>query len=507
VGARISVAAILAESARRYPDKTAIIFNESRLTYAQTWAVARQYAAVLQSRGVKPGTRVALLMPNIPHFAFAYYGILAAGGVVVPVHALLKGPEIAYAITDSGAELLICAGPLMEEGSAGAVAAGVPMLTVLGPQNDHALDLVAASTAPIEMHVPRNPQDEAVILYTSGTTGKPKGAVLTHDNILWNVTGSAWEIARIEPDDVSIAVLPLFHSFGQTVVLNASFRAGAAIVLMPRFEPNECLDLLVKEGVTIFAAVPTMFIGLLAAAANNPSRPNLRRVVSGGAALPVAVINQFKQVFDVDIYEGYGLSETSPVATFNQDFYGRKVGSIGSPIWGVDVAIANAEVEGRIEFLPQGQPGEIVIRGHNIFNGYLNKPEATAEVLIDGWFRSGDIGYVDEDGFFFIVDRKKDLIIRGGFNVYPREVEEVLMGHDAVAQVAVIGLPDLTYGEEICAVIVPVAGMEVDPEAVIAWTQERVGKHKYPRRVIVTEALPLGPSGKVLKRVLIEQYG
>lgn len=505
-GARVSVAGILAESARRYPDKTAIVFNDTRLTYGQVWALARQYAAVLQEHGVQPGTRVALLMPNIPHFAFAYYGILAAGGVVVPVHALLKGPEIAYAITDSQSELLICAGPLMEEGSAGAVAAGVPMLTVLGPQNDHALDAVAASTKPLDGLVPRAPQDEAVILYTSGTTGKPKGAVLTHDNILWNVTCSAWEIARIEPEDVSIAVLPLFHSFGQTVVLNASFRAGASIVLMPRFEPAECLDLMVKEGVTILAAVPTMYIGLLSAAASNPARPSLRRVVSGGAAIPVAVIEKFKEVFGADIYEGYGLSETSPVATFNQDFYGRKVGSIGSAIWGVDVAIANAEVEGRIEFVPPGEPGEIVIRGHNIFNGYLNKPDATAEVLVDGWFRSGDIGYVDQDGFFFIVDRKKDLIIRGGFNVYPREVEEVLMTIDGVAQVAVIGLPDETYGEEICAVIVPSAGAEIVPEDVVAWTQERVGKHKYPRRVIVTDVLPLGPSGKVLKRVLIEQY-
>lgn len=480
--------------------------GETRLTYEQVWAAARQYAAVLQEHGVKPGTRVALLMPNIPHFAFAYYGILAAGGVVVPVHALLKGSEIAYAITDSGSSLLIAAGPLIDEGSQGAVAAGVPMLTVLGPQNDNALDVLASKAKPLATYIPREPQDEAVILYTSGTTGKPKGAVLTHDNVAWNTTVTAWEVGKIEPGDVSLAVLPLFHSFGQTAVLNASFRVGATIVLMPRFEANECLELLVKEKITYLAAVPTMYIGLLAAAATNSARPTIRRAVSGGAAIPVAVIEKFKEVFGVDIYEGYGLSETSPVATFNQDYFGRKVGSIGCPIWGIDIAIVDPEVQGRLEFKAQGERGEIVIRGHNIFNGYLNKPEATAEVMVDGWFRSGDVGYVDEDGFVFIVDRTKDLIIRGGFNVYPREVEEVLMTNETVGQVAVIGIPDETYGEEIHAVVVAAPGKSVDGEALIAWTQERVGKHKYPRKVHVVEAMPLGPSGKVLKRVLVEQF-
>jgi len=262
-----------------------------------------------------------------------------------------------------------------------------------------------------------------------------------------------------------------------------------------------------REGVTFFAGVPTMYMGLLAAAADSEHRPQLRLAVSGGAAIPVAVIERVKEVFGVDVYEGYGLSETAPVATFNQERYGRKVGSIGCSLWGVDVGIANAELEGAIELRPVGETGEIVIRGHNIFNGYLNKPEATAAVMVDGWFRTGDIGYVDEDGFFFIVDRKKDLIIRGGFNVYPREVEEVMAGHPAVAQVAVVGVADEMYGEEIHAVVVCVPGQEVDADELQVWVKERVGHHKYPRQVHVRDSLPTGPSGKVLKRVIVEELG
>jgi long-chain acyl-CoA synthetase len=260
----------------------------------------------------------------------------------------------------------------------------------------------------------------------------------------------------------------------------------------------------VAEGVTFFAGVPTMYMGLLAATAQTESRPTLRRAVSGGSALPVAVIDRVRETFGVDVLEGYGLSETSPVATFNQDIYGHKAGSIGSSIWGVDVAIANADLEGQIELLPAGSNGEIVIRGHNVFDGYLNKPEATAAVMVDGWFRTGDIGYQDDEGFFFIVDRKKDLIIRGGFNVYPREVEEVLAGHPAVAQVAVVGVPHEHYGEEIHAVIVCVSGESIGEVELQEWVKERVGHHKYPRQVHIVESLPMGPSGKVLKRVIVE---
>jgi long-chain acyl-CoA synthetase len=505
VSARISVASILAESATRYPDKTALVLGDTRLSYAQVWAQARAYAGVLRDRGVGAGDRVALLLPNVPHFAFAYYGALSLGASVVPVHALLLADEIAYALEDSGSSLLVTAAPLLGEAAKGAEMAGVPVLSVLdgGDADVPRIDLLAAETEPVATFLPRRPEDEAVVLYTSGTTGKPKGAVLTHDNILWNVQMCAFDTVGIEHDDVALGVLPLFHSFGQTVVMNGCFRVGATVVLMPRFEPAAALGLMVSENVTFLAAVPTMYVGLLQAAAAADHRPTLRVAVSGGAAIPVAVIDKVADVFGADIYEGYGLSETSPVATFNQPFYGRKAGSVGCPIWGVDVEIAKAEVEGQIELLPRGEVGEIVIRGHNVFSGYLNKPEATAAVVVDGWFRSGDLGYRDDDGFVFIVDRKKDLIIRGGFNVYPREVEEVLAQHPAVVQVAVVGLPDDTYGEEICAVVVAAEGAQVSADELVEWTRERVGRHKYPRQVHLVESLPLGPSGKVLKREIV----
>ena len=511
MSARLSIASILAESARRYPDKDALVLGDTRLTYTQVWGMARRYAAVLAADGIGPGSRVALLLPNIPHFAFAYYGALALGATVVPVHALLRADEIAYTLTDSQCSVLITAAPLLGEAVKGAEIAECPLYSVLDSDADMSavprIDHLAMQVEPIANLTPRHPSDEAVILYTSGTTGKPKGAVLTHDNMVWNATICAFDTIQLSPDDVMLGVLPLFHSFGQTVVMNAGFRVGATIVLMPRFDGPGAVELMAKEGVTFFAGVPTMYMGLLAAAAESEHRPSLRQAVSGGAAIPVAVIERVKDVFGVDVYEGYGLSETSPVATFNQERYGRKVGSIGCSLWGVDVAIANAELEGEIELLPPGENGEIVIRGHDIFDGYLNKPEATAAVMVDGWFRSGDIGYMDEDGFFFIVDRKKDLIIRGGFNVYPREVEEVMAGHPAVAQVAVVGVADEMYGEEIHAVVVCVPGQEVDADELQAWVKERVGHHKYPRQVHVRESLPTGPSGKVLKRVIIEEIG
>jgi long-chain acyl-CoA synthetase len=509
MSARLSVASILAESARRFPDKEALILGETRLTYQQTWGMARRYAAVLRADGVGPGSRVALLLPNIPQFAFAYYGALALGATVVPVHALLKADEIAYTLTDSDCVALITAAPLLAEAAKGAEIAGVRLYSVLDSDADFSavarIDQMAMAVDPIDSLVPRKPQDEAVILYTSGTTGKPKGAILTQDNILWNTNMCAFDIIDIKPDDIALGALPLFHSFGQTCVLNSCIRVGCTIVLIPRFDGVAALDLMAKEKVTYFAGVPTMYMALLAATEQTESRPALRLAASGGAAIPVAVINRVKEVFGVDVLEGYGLSETSPVATFNQEVYGRKPGSIGCSIWGVEVAIADADLEGAIVLQPKNSNGEIVIRGHNVFDGYLNKPEATEAVMVDGWFRTGDIGYMDDDGFFFIVDRKKDLIIRGGFNVYPREVEEVIAQHPKVAQVAVVGVADDHYGEEIHAVVVCVTGDPVDEAELMEWVKDRIGMHKYPRRIHVRESLPTGPSGKVLKRVIVEE--
>jgi long-chain acyl-CoA synthetase len=507
----ISLAAILAESALRHRERTAVVLGDLRITYQQLWGATRQYAAVLRERGIGPGDKVALLLPNTPHFPLSYFAVLSLGAVAVPVHALLTSEEIAYVLTDSGSKALICAAPLLGEGAKGAEIAGVDLLGVMdgGDETITRLDTLAAAATPIDTYVPREPEDIAVVLYTSGTTGKPKGALLTHLNILMNVDVSVIDTFRIGPDDVILGCLPLFHTFGQTCAMNTGFRAGASLVLMPRFDGAGALDLLVREKCTIFMGVPTMYIGLLGAAKDDERRPQLKAALSGGAALPMAVLEQFREIFGADISEGYGLSETSPVATFNQEVFGRKPGTVGRPIWGVEVEIAKADIDDRIELLPVGEIGEVVIRGHNIFAGYLNNPEATAAAIVDGWFRSGDLGTKDDDGFITIVDRKKDMVLRGGYNVYPREVEEVLLRHPGIGQVAVIAVPDAEYGEEVCACIIP-AEEGTDPETLATdvreWSKEHLAKHKYPRVIHVVDSFPLGPSGKVLKRELVARF-
>jgi long-chain acyl-CoA synthetase len=505
----LTIASILAESATRFADRTAVVLGDVRLSYAQLWGHARQYAAVLRERGIGPGDKVALLLPNTPHFPLAYYGTLALGAVAVPVHALLKAEEIEYVLSDSGAKALICAAPLLGEGSKGAELAGVPVLAVMdgGDVTVERIDTLALSAVPIDTFVPREPDDTAVILYTSGTTGKPKGAELTHLNATMNVVVSAQHSFDIDETDVVLGCLPLFHTFGQTCCMNTAFYVGASVVLLPRFDGAQALELLVNERCTMFMGVPTMYVGLLEAAKASELRPQLKSALSGGAALPLAVLERFEEVFGTPVLEGYGLTETSPVATFNQVGFAPKAGTVGKAIWGVDVEIAKAEVDDRIELLPTGELGEIVVRGHNVFKGYLNKPEATAAAVVDGWFRTGDLGTKDADGYVTIVDRKKDMVIRGGYNVYPRDVEEVLLRFPGVGQVAVIGLPDPQYGEEVVAVVVQDAGAyPVDAGELIAWSKQHLAAYKYPRRVIFADALPLGPSGKVLKRELVAQH-
>jgi long-chain acyl-CoA synthetase len=503
----LSIASILAESAVRHADRTAVVLGPTRVTYRELWHGARQYAAVLRERGVQPGDRVALLLPNTPHFPLSYFGVLALGGVAVPVHALLKAEEIEYVLRDSGARTLICAAPLLGEGAKGAELAGVPVLAVMDSDTTiDRIDELAAAATPIETVVPREPGDTAVVLYTSGTTGKPKGAMITHLNVLMNVDVSAMDSFDITADDVVLGCLPLFHTFGQTCCMNTAFRVGAAVVLLPRFDGLQALQLLVEERCTIFMGVPTMYIGLLEAAKSSDLRPKLKTALSGGAALPLAVLEKFTEVFGTKVLEGYGLTETSPVATFNQRGFEPHPGTVGKAIWGVEVEVARAEVEDRIELLPTSELGEIVVRGHNIFAGYLNKPEETAAAIVDGWFRTGDLGTKDADGYITIVDRKKDMVIRGGYNVYPREVEETMLRHPAVAQVAVIGLPDPQYGEEVCAVVIKEPGHEVTATELSAWAKDHLAAYKYPRRVFFADALPLGPSGKVLKRELVATY-
>jgi len=501
----LSLAAVLAESARRFPNKIAVVDRDSRITYGDLWRQALAYAGHLRELGVAPGDTVALLAPNVGEFPRAYYGILAAGATVVPVHLLLTASEMAYVMRDSGASLLVCEASQLAVGGAAAAEAGIRVAGIgdrTGDTDTPWLD--AAGGPPLVAYASRRPEDIAVVFYTSGTTGRPKGAELTHLNLVMNATVNVFDANDSRRDDVALGCLPLFHIFGQSVSMNGTFRLGATLVLLARFTGDAAIDLMVREHVNVFHGVPTMYVGLLEAAAGRATLPTLRLCVSGGASLPVAVLERFNAAFATTVYEGYGLSETSPTASTNQPDFGVRPGTIGNPIWGVEVEIARAEVDDRVELLPAGELGEIVIRGHNIFAGYRGRPEATAQAIVDGWFRSGDLGTKAHDGSITIVDRKKDLIIRGGFNVYPREIEEVLARHPAVAQVAVIGIPDDVHGEDICAVVLLDRTSDVKPsqDELIDWSRERLGRHKYPRHVRFVDELPVGPSHKVLKREL-----
>lgn len=491
----LNLGTILQASAADHAARTALRLGPRTVSYAELDRAARGVAAGLHARGVEPGDAVALMIPNVPEFTIGYFGILYAGCTVVPLNVLLSAPEVTYHLQDSGARLLV-AHPLFQAPAAkGAAEAGVPVVWSEGEGPD-TLGALAAGPPLAGLH-PTAAEDTAVILYTSGTTGKPKGAELTHANLLVNCSVVVPKLAATGPDDVALATLPLFHSFGQTCIQNATIAVGGSFTLLPRFGPEEAAAIVVRDGVTLFAGVPTMYFALL----HHPGPVDFSRVrfcLSGGAPMPVEVMRAFEQKFGVEILEGYGLSETSPVASFNVPGKPRKPGSIGYPVWGVELSIQDPE--GRE--LPDGERGEICIRGHNIMKGYLGRAEATAETMRGGWFHSGDIGIRDPDGSYRIVDRVKDMIIRGGFNVYPREVEEVLYGHEAVAEVAVIGIEHASHGEEVKAVVALKPGKSATPEDLIGWCKERLAAYKYPRVVEFIDALPKGPTGKILKREL-----
>jgi long-chain acyl-CoA synthetase len=432
------------------------------------------------------------MLPNVPRFAVIYYGVLRAGGVVVPMNPLLKAREVAYYLGDSGARLIFAGPGFAEEAQAGAARAGADCVIVDGRFDD-----LLAESEPVADVADVAGDDTAIILYTSGTTGRPKGAELTHANLAANAEVAASDLFEAASEDVIFGGLPLFHSFGQTCGLNTAVRVGACLTLMSRFSPEAALEVMARDRVTIFQGVPTMYVALLGASGRAEcDLPALRLCVSGGAALPVEVLRGFEMAFGCVILEGYGLSETSPVASFNHPDRVRKPGSVGTPIRGVEMRVLDEA--GRD--VPRGEVGEIAIRGHNLMKGYWRRDEDTAQAIPDGWFRSGDLGRVDEDGYFFIVDRKKEMIIRGGYNVYPREIEEVLYEHPAVAEAAVVGLPDASLGEEVGAAVVLKPDATATAEEIRDYVKGQVAAYKYPRHVWLLEALPKGPTGKVLKR-------
>ena len=482
----------LIRSAQLFPDRPAVRLDDTIMSYRDLHEQSARVAGLLRDRGVQPGERVAIMLPNQPEFAVIYYAVMRAGAVAVPMNPLLKPREVAHYVADSGARLIFAGLDCAEEALAGVASLGTDYVIV-----DRRFDELVAGVMPVVSVVDRASTDTAVILYTSGTTGLPKGAELTHGNLSTNAATVAADLIQVGFQDVIFGGLPLFHSFGQTCGLNTAVRAGACLTLVSRFTPEKALQVMARDRVTIFEGVPTMYVALLAA----PDRfeydlSALRVCVSGGAALPVEVLRGFEAEFGCMILEGYGLSETSPVASFNHPDRVRKPGSIGTPIRGVRMRVVD---EKGAEVAP-GTVGEIAIRGDNLMKGYWDRADATAEAIPDGWFRTGDLGRTDADGFFFIVDRKKELIIRGGYNVYPREIEEVLYEHPSIVEAAVIGVPDESLGEEVGAAVVlkPAATATVDE--IRDFVKAQVAAYKYPRHVWVLPALPKGPTGKVLKR-------
>ena len=492
----------LSRTAEQHPDRPAVILDDFVLPYRDLEHSVRQLAGWLRAQGVGEGDRVALMLPNVPSFPVIYYAALRLGAVVVPMNPLFKRREIAFYLEDSGATLLVAMPG--EEASAAAEEQGVQLLTI-GPEGLSSYVHGDDATDPVDEVVERSGDDTAVILYTSGTTGRPKGAELTFDNLQTNLATTAETLIHVGPEDVIMGCLPLFHVFGMTCGMNTAFSVGAALTMVPRFEPGKALEVLERDGVTVFEGVPTMYGALLAAASasgRTPDLPALRTCVSGGASLPVELMRQFESTFGATILEGYGLSETSPVASFNREDAGRKAGSIGTPVRGVEMKLVGGDGE-EVGADDTESVGEIWIRGENIMKGYWQRPDATADAVDgDGWFRSGDLARRDEDGFYFIVDRAKDLVIRGGMNVYPREVEEVLYEHPGVAEAAVIGVPHPELGEEVAAYVVLKPGAEVSGEELVAHVKDQVAPYKYPRTVTVIPELPKGATGKILKREL-----
>lgn len=521
----LNLASIVTHHARLRPNAEAIVWNNVRLTYGELDKLSNRVANALVNMGIGHGDKVALNCVNLPYFPILYYGIMKAGAVVVPICVLFTPSEIEYHLRDSDAKAVF-------------VFEGTPELP-MGRNTKEAFDRVDTcehlvvmtadmmGQSPIEGHktltqitfdqpetfeaFPTSPDDTCAILYTSGTTGQPKGAELSHMNIMVNAQ-TAWSLHfpsvdfTREGQQAVLITLPLFHTTGQTAQMNAQIFAGNRVVLLPRFEPNSVLEAFRNEKINFWTGVPTMYWALLKHVEENgidiaPYAASLKVVSSGGAPMPVEVMKQFEEKFGVRILEGYGLSETSPIATFNHPEVPSRHGTVGQPLYGVEVKC----VDDNDNEVPRGERGEVVIRGHNVMKGYYKRPEATAEAFKNGWFHTGDIGTMDDDDFLSIVDRKKDMILRGGYNVYPRQLEEVIITHEAISLCAVIGVPDERLGEEVKAFIVLKQGFELTEADFIAWCKERIAANKYPRHVEFRDALPVGNTGKIFKRALKEE--
>jgi len=520
----LNAACIPLNAAATNHQAAAIIAGDTVLSYQMLKSQIITCAAVLQEKGIGYGDHVAIMLPNVPQFTINYFAVLYLGARVVPLNVLFVADELAYHLKDSNAKALVVWDAFLDRATPAAKTAGCGIIFACSPPDSEITlgkDVVDQGTSMLQMEndtalsamqpYATNADDTAVILYTSGTTGRPKGAELTHFNIYDNARYVSERLMRskyeqlilFSPGDVALAALPLFHSFGQTVIQNGFLMSGAAIALLPRFTPGDAATLIKQHKITFFAGVPSMYIALLNdRSITAESLSSLKYAVSGGAPLPVEVLARFKQQLGIDILEGYGLSETSPVACFNNFIQGCKPGTVGPAIDLCEVRI----VDDAGQELPNGEPGEIVIKGTNVMKGYYQKPAETREVLSNGWFHTGDIGICDEAGYISIVDRKKEMIIRGGFNVYPREVEEALYAHPDIVEVAVIGVPDALHGEEVMAIYVLKDQVVLSHAELETFSRQKLAAYKVPRKSEAVASLPKGATGKILKRVLKEKY-
>ncbi len=480
----------LVDSAEKYGDHPAIRLDDEVLSYGELLDAARRMASLFTSMGVQAGDRVGLQLGNVPAYPIAFYGALIVGATVVPMNPLLKGREVEFYVNDSGASVIVAGEQMADAATHAAKAAGIEAI-IVGPMGADELPEEKADL------VERDDEQTAVILYTSGTTGNPKGAELTHINMNSNARMTCETLIEAGPDDVIMGCLPLFHVFGLTCGLNASVLAGSCLTLIARFSGGKALEVIGRDKVTIFEGVPTMYSGMLHHEDRDKADlSTLRTCISGGSAMPVEVMKAFESEFDCMILEGYGLSETSPVASFNHPDAERRPGTIGIPVRGMELRLVNEDGAD----VGEGEVGEIAIRGEGVMKGYWQAAEATAEAIPDGWFRSGDLATRDEDGYYTIVDRKKEMIIRGGYNVYPREIEEALYEHPAVAEAAVFGMYHSDLGEDVGAAVSLKPGKTADVDELREFVKERVAAYKYPRKIWIMDELPKGPTGKILRR-------
>jgi long-chain acyl-CoA synthetase len=482
---------------RLFPDKIALIFEDKSFTYKQLDELAGRVANGLRGLGIKKGDRVALFLPNIPEFVISYLGILKIGAVAVSVNVMLKTAEVSYILHDCAAKAIITTESQSEQVSEADLPELQHILIAEGQANKGiTLAQLMANASPKALALEMDRNAPACILYTSGTTGFPKGATLSHGNVIAN-SYAANRCYRISDSDRLLLYLPLFHCFGQNAILNTGFSACATIILHRRFDLEQVLQTIMNHQVTMFFGVPTVFIRMLNIDISDSNLESVRYYFSAAAAMPIGIAQKWYEKYGFFIHEGYGLTETSPFATYNHDLKYR-LGSIGAPIENVEIKI----VDGHGHQVQPGELGEIVIRGPNVMLGYWNRPFETAEVIKNGWFHTGDIGRMDEDGFFYIVDRLKDMINLSGFKVYPTEVENVIYQHPAVAEVAVYGTPDPLKGEIVKANIVLKLGHTITDQQIIDFCYERMAAYKVPRVINFVDSLPKNPTGKVLKRVL-----